>query len=30
MDYVAAMGLFVFIGHYFAEFLKRCKGGNEK
>lgn len=27
MDYVAAMGLFVFIGHYFAEFLKRYKGG---
>lgn len=24
LDYVAAMGLFVFVGHYFAEFLKRC------
>lgn len=23
LDYVAAMGLFVFAGHYFAEFLKR-------
>ena len=24
LDYMAAMGLFVFVGHYFAEFLKRC------
>lgn len=24
LDYVAAMGLFVFIGHYFAELLKCC------
>lgn len=24
LDYVAAMGLFVFVGHYFAELLKRC------
>lgn len=24
LDYVTAMGLFVFVGHYFAEFLKRC------
>ena len=23
LDYVAAMGLFVFAGHYFTEFLKR-------
>ena len=24
LDYVAAIGLFVFAGHYFAEFLKCC------
>lgn len=24
LDYVAAMGLFVFAGHYFTEFLKSC------
>lgn len=24
MDYVAAMGLFVFAGHYFTEFLRSC------
>lgn len=24
LDYVAAMGLLVFVGHYFAELLKRC------
>lgn len=24
LDYMAVMGLFVFAGHYFAEFLKRC------
>lgn len=24
MDYMAVMGLFVFVGHYFAELLKRC------
>lgn len=23
LDYAAAMGLFVFVGHYFTEFLKR-------
>ena len=24
LDYMAVMGLFVFVGHYFAELLKRC------
>ena len=24
LDYMAAMGLFVFAGHYFAKLLKRC------
>lgn len=24
LDYIAVMGLFVFVGHYFTEFLKRC------
>lgn len=25
LDYMTVMGLFVFIGHYFTEFLKRCR-----
>lgn len=25
LDYVALMGLFVFIGHYLAEILKHCR-----
>lgn len=24
LDYIAAMGLFVFVGHYLSEGLKRC------
>ena len=30
LDYLAVMGLFVFIGHYFAEFLKRCSRKRKK
>lgn len=30
LDYVAVMGLFVFIGHYLAEFLKYCSRKREK
>lgn len=30
LDYLAVMGLFVLIGHYFAEFLKRCRRKRKK
>lgn len=30
LDYVAVMGLFVFIGHYLAELLKRCSRKRKK
>lgn len=30
IDYMAVMGLFVFIGHYFAEFLKCCSRKRKK
>ena len=30
LDYVAVMGLFVFLGHYLAEFLKRCSRTRKK
>lgn len=30
LDYVAAMGLFVFVGYYLAEFLKRCSRKRKK
>lgn len=30
LDYVAAMGLFVFIGHYLAELLKHCNRKRKK
>ena len=30
LDYLAVMGLFVFIGHYFAEFLKRYSRKRKK
>lgn len=30
LDYMAVMGLFVFIGHYLAEGLKRCSRKRKK